>query len=455
MNSSILLLTCSAVLFVLMGIQNNVLSALTPEISAFFGLSESVLDFLYPVSWIVSFAGTVLIHIFFLKYVAFFRYSVWAISVAYLLSSLLTISTFLLKNWLTNWAVALMTLMSNVLFGFVMVTLSISLETVMNNKFTLAVVYKNNGMWSLILLFKYIGWMSSYFVLPLIFSFSMYTFVAACVASSVIAVCLTVFVHLRFEKYTTPKVVTNGVTFVKEKYKALALIVLLNILSNGTWFALLLFLPQNLQFIGLFPQEVIVVGMIGGILLATISWYYTSSPLQWFIVGVISLACCSASTIIVDPSSPVVVSFCAVLLCIGSGGFYSAPYVAAVNLFHNEDVRLAFLWLSASSSLTIVLLSELFAFIEMSPYTYSIYIPSLLYFVIAIYILWRIYVLLSKISPDSFKRSAQQIFYFNKETNQVQDFKEIPQEDHELNEPNQVELSLEMEDGDEEITFNS
>ncbi len=453
MNQSLLLLSCSAVLFVLMGIQNNVLSALTPEISAFFGLSENVLDFLYPVSWIVSFAGTVLIHVFFLKYVAFFRYSVWAIGVAYVLSTILTTSTFLLKDWLNNPAVVLMTLMSNVLFGFVMVTLSISLETIMNNKFTLAVIYKNNGMWSLILLFKYIGWMSSYFVLPLVFALSMYTFVAACIASTAIAVCLSVFVHLHFAKYTSPRVIENNITFVKEKYRALALLVTLNVLSNGTWFALLLFLPQNLQFIGLFPQEVIVVGMIGGILLATISWYFTSSPLQWFIVGVLSLACCSASTIIVDPSSPVVVSFCAVLLCVGSGGFYSAPYVAAVNLFHNEDVRLAFLWLSASSSLTIVLLSELFALMEMTTYTYSIYIPSLLYFAVAIYVLWRIYHLLAKISPDSFKRSAQQILYFNAQTNQMQDFKEVPQEDHELNESTHSEVSLIMEDGDEELTF--
>jgi hypothetical protein len=173
------------------------------------------------------------------------------------------------------------------------------------------------------------------------------------------------------------------------------------------------------------------------------------------VVGILSLTCCVGSTIVVDFSSPTIAAFSAILLCIGSGGFYSAPYVAAVNLLHNDDIRLAFLWLSASSSLTIVALSELFAFIKLADaYSYGINILSFFYFSIAVYVLLRLYGLLSNVPPDSFKKSAQQVLYVDRETQEPHDFKEVPQSDHELNETSDAESVLAMENGDDEITVD-
>lgn len=353
MKDGLLAIGVCACIFVLVGIESTSLSSITPELTSYFNISPTYLELIYPASWAVSFIATVLLYAVLLR-VRTLPFYVGIASALTVVQATCFIVALLLEQWIGEIGYLSLILISNVLFGFIMATFGVAVEMLLNNRFSYQQEYSNNGIWSLLLLFKLGGWIAGYFISPLLFTISVDLFTVALAGCTVgLILCgLIVVRHFRSDLVLAEKESKQAAVKRTDagNNKSVALMLCgQNILCTGMWFSMLLFIPQNVSGFGFFTQDIIVISLTAGAVVSAAVWYCASSALYWFWSTLLSIIVTCAGMLLyafASDSSPSLSTLGILLFCVGGGGFYSSPYVAAVNFFKNDWLRIALMMIS-------------------------------------------------------------------------------------------------------------
>lgn len=369
-KSSTLILFCG-IQFILLGINSNLISSISPELIEYLKMNKFFINLMFSTPYFFSFIFTLILYEYFFKKRELSFYLRIG-SLLFFFSNFIFCFIFFEFNSIVSLSFAIL---SKWLFGISLATMTTTLQILLNNRFCVNQTFLDNGIWSIILLFTQCGTMVSYFAAPYIFELSTTLFIAFCSAMSLLMYIITELIIGNFKNNLKMNNRESSIIPQHNIKNLIVIVSLITCLSTGIWISLLQYLPENITFELFDSQTLIAICILTGVLVAFVSWRFLSSSSYWFILSQLSIVLCMIGLTLIILTYweiPMVLEIGVLCISIGSVILFSTPNIAAVNIFKGDDVRISFIWMMAFLYSSILIFSFLFNFLNSLPHGLNI-----------------------------------------------------------------------------------
>lgn len=353
----VLSLLVVGILFVALGIQQHLMSAMTESLIDTFGFSQWYVSTLFSVAAAPAFLVTI---------AASRQLSRLTLRTCHRIGGVLCaggiVSAFVM--FYVDYPMLRMgaALLSQLLAGFGWVMLKSSTNLILNNRCSKAHLYVRYSLWNVVALFTFVGIACAYLFVPGIIAYSPHAMAFALLVMLVLmfgAVYISPYV---FAGYIDMAWKETAINPPPQHVMHIAFVALHNMLTFGMWSAFLLYLPEII----LRYKDTMVVDMsllsfslCCGIALAFGLSLLINTKRRWLaaVLSTTLLAIAGCLMMILDSFNPTFGIFVLTLACCC---FYTLPTVASNALFFGDMLNTAFIWLDASRLLAVIVFPQLF-----------------------------------------------------------------------------------------------
>lgn len=347
------------ILFISLGIQQTLLSAMTESLVDTFNFSQWYINLMFTMSAIPAFLITILAsrHLSRLTLRTCHRVGGIAVSVGLVMAMVM----FYVDNDIARMG---LTMVSQILAGIGWIMLKSSTHLILNNRCAKSHLYVRYSLWNVIALFVFVGMIVSYVFVPMIINYSINMMTASLFILMVITFTAVYISPKVFAGYIDMTWRETSLNPPSQHLTHIGVISIYNLMTFGLWSAFLLYLPE---IILTYKESAPMVdsGMLAfffaiGVIISFIVSLVMKTKERWIIAVLVTtnLAIAGCVMTIFDSVNP---TFGIFILTIACCCFYNLATVASNALFFGDMLNTAFIWLEASRLLGVIIFPQCFS----------------------------------------------------------------------------------------------